>query len=86
MEEASYLTQLVCEKRDESYRNLTSDWAGTVICGGRLISGTLQSVVKVTGTDSGFSTVRVAAVLWRTGVTNSMVLMTPGGVDLKVTL
>lgn len=54
--------------------------------GGRMMSGTLVLVVMVTVLGRGLVMVRQWEMLWRTGVLSSMVLMIPGGVDLKVTL
>ena len=54
--------------------------------GGRMMSGTLVLVVMVTVLGRGLAMVRQCEMLWRTGVLRSMVLMIPGGVDLKVTL
>ena len=51
-----------------------------------MMSGTLVLVVMVTVLGRGLVMVRQWEMLWRTGVLSSMVLMIPGGVDLKVTL
>ena len=40
----------------------------------------------VTVLGRGLAMVRQCEMLWRTGVLSSMVLMIPGGVDLKATL
>lgn len=49
------------------------------------MSGTLQSVVKVTMQGRGFSTLMEVDVLCRTGLTISMLLITPEGTALKLT-
>ena len=54
--------------------------------GGRMMSGTLVLVVMVTVLGRGLVMVRQWEMLWRTAVSSLMVLMIPGGVDLKVTL
>ena len=51
-----------------------------------MMSGTLVLVVMVTVLGRGLAMVRQCEMLWRTGVLSSMVLMIPGGVDLKATL
>lgn len=50
------------------------------------MSGTLHSTAKVTEYGRGFSTLTEDEVLCRTGLTISMVLMTPEGMTLKLTM
>ena len=64
---------------------LTSLCAPTMKLGGRLISGTLVEVEKVTGEGRGLVMVRWCETLLLTWVQSSMVSMMPDGVDLNDT-
>lgn len=61
----------------------TLESAGVESCGGTLTSGLRHSALKNRLMGRGFSTLTEAEAVWRTGVTISMVLMTPGAVALK---